>query len=500
MTFIGVDMGTTRVKALLYRPGSTGHRVVARPTPVVPTPLGDFRDAEVVVATVTGCIGDLLAGMSGRERAEIEGIGLTSLSEEMVLVTSDGFSAAAMPAWYTSVAAEQAVARGLDPSFSWSKLRWARDQADSASASSGLPPAVDPASITRVTTLNSYVAGRLGGVTDYAIDHSHASRSGFFDVAAAEWRRDIFAATGWDAAVLPELVETGTVVSHIASHLAEQWQIAASATIVLAGHDHFCGAYGNGVRGDGQLYVSAGTSEAHCLILDDLPRHALPPGFGVGRFVDGTRFYLHRQLAAGHLYRQWTALLGLDGDAARVDETQLLFAEPLGSRGTIVIPGFDGDTGSSLLNLSPQGTSHTVLRALLEGLACAALRIDEELMATTDRTISRIVAAGIPCQSPFWQQLRAHLAPAPLFISDEEEAPAVGAAMLCERATRGVDAAGTATVLPVQTDDRLASAYRDVYTRFVEELARVGAPAGAAVASGAAASASDSPPTSSPTT
>jgi sugar (pentulose or hexulose) kinase len=217
-------------------------------------------------------------------------------------------------------------------------------------------------------------------------------------------------------------------------------------------------------------------------------------------------FYLHRQLASGHLYRQWTALLGLDGDAARADETRLLFAEPLGSRGTVVIPGFDGDTGSSLLNLSPQSTSHTVLRALLEGLACAALRIDEELMSATDRTITRIIAAGIPCQSPFWQQLRAHLAPAPLFISDEEEAPALGAAMLCEHATRGVDAAGTTTVQPVPTDDRLASAYRDVYARFEQELARVGAPVGSAAASGAAsasgAAASDSalPPTSSPTT
>jgi len=481
MTFIGVDIGTTRIKALLYRSGDTGHRVVARPTPVVATPLGDFRDAEAVVATVAGCIGNLLSGMSDDERTEIEGIGLTSLSEEMVLVTSDGLSAGAMPAWYTSVAAEQAIARGLDPSFSWSKLRWARDQAELATAPTTQPPTVDPASITRVTTVNSYVAGRLGGVTGYPIDHSHASRSGFFDVVSGQWQLDVFAATGWDTTHLPELVETGTVVSSIAPHFAERWQIAASATIVLAGHDHFCGAYGNGVRGDGQLYVSAGTSEAHCLILDELPRHPLPPGFGVGRFVDGTHFYLHRQLASGHLYRQWTSLLGLDSDPARADETRLLFAEPLGSRGTVVIPGFDGDTGSSLLNLSPQSTSYTVLRALLEGLACAALRIDDELMSVTDRTITRIVAAGIPCQSPFWQQLRAHLSPAPLFISDEEEAPAVGAAMLCERATRGLDTAGAAAVLPVQTDDRLADAYHHVYVRFEEELARLITPAASAL-------------------
>jgi sugar (pentulose or hexulose) kinase len=473
MTFIGVDIGTTRIKALLYRSDGTGHRVVARSTPTVPTSLGDFRDAETVVTTVTGCIGELLAALSARERAEIEGFGLTSLSEEMVLVTSDGLSAAAMPAWYTSVATEQAIVRGLDPSFSWSKLRWAHDQADLSTAAATQSPTVDPASITRVTTLNSYVAGRLGGVVGYPVDHSHASRSGFFDVVSATWNRDVFRETGWDAALLPELVETGTVVSTIAEQLAEQWSIPTNATIVLAGHDHFCGAYGNGVRSDGQLYVSAGTSEAHCMILDELPRQPFPPGFGVGRFVDGKHFYLHRQLASGHLYRQWTALLGLDTDTARSHETQSLFTEPVGSRGTVVIPGFDGDTGSSLLHLSSQGTPHTVLRALLEGLACAALHIDEELMSMTDRPINRVVAAGIPCQSPFWQQLRAHLAPAPLFISDEEEAPAIGAAMLCERATRGTDAASTTSSRPAQADDRLTDAYRDVFSRFEEQLARL---------------------------
>lgn len=479
MTFVGIDIGTTRIKALLYGSGGTRHRVVARPTPTAPTPLGDFRDAEAVVATVTGCVDDLVAGLSAGERAEIEGFGLTSLSEEMVLVGSDGLSAAAMPAWYTSVAAEQAISRGLDPSFSWSKLRWARDHADGRhTAAPTQSPAVDPASITRVTTLNSYVAGRLGDVAGYPVDHSHASRSGFFDVASATWIADVFTETGWNAGLLPELVETGTVVSGLAGRLAERWQIPAEATIVLAGHDHFCGAYGNGVRGDGQLYVSAGTSEAHCLILDELPQQQLPAGFGVGRFVDGTHFYLHRQLASGHLYRQWSTLLGLDNDAARANETQSLLAEPLGSRGTVVIPAFDGDTGSSLLHLSSQATPHTVLRALLEGLACAALHIDEELMSTTDRTINRIVAAGIPCQSPFWQELRAHLAPAPLFISDEEEAPALGAAMLCERATHGMDAAGTVSLRPVQTDDRLADAYHDVFTRFEEQLGRLAAPAG----------------------
>ncbi|SDS53759.1 FGGY-family carbohydrate kinase [Microterricola viridarii] len=477
MTFIGIDIGTTRTKALLYRPGSPSRRIVASATPTVSTHLGDFRDAEAVFATVVDCISMLLADLRPAERAEIEGIGLTSLSEEVVLVTSSGITAGPMPAWYTSVAKAQALDAGIDPSFSWTKLSWAFEQLSSARSPSFTEHAV--AAIKQVTTLNSYVAGRLAGIDRYPVDESHASRSGFFDVRSGQWQRAIFEQTGWKAELLPELVVPGSVVSTVDPGLAAQWGLPPAARVVLAGHDHFCGAFGNGVREDGQLYISAGTSEAHCLIVSELPKFPLPPTVGVGRFVDGTHFYLHRQLASGHLYRQWTGLLGIDDEDSRSQEDQKLFAEPIGSRGTTIIPGFDGDTSSSVLNVKAGSSPHTVLRALLEGLACAALHIDRELVTFTNRPIERIIASGIPCQSPFWQHLRGHVTAAPLYITDEEEAPALGAALLCQRATAGAATIGTDCITSshaTTTDASLEADYDKLFSRFERELARTATP------------------------
>lgn len=469
MTFLGVDIGTSRTKVLLYRAGSPDRPVVARATPTVSTPLGDFRDADAVFATVVDCISRLVAELPPAERAEIEGIGLTSLSEEVVLVTSSGTSAGPMPAWYTTVAKQRAMNVGIDPSFSWTKLSWAFEQA--RCATSPYLNGHDVAAIRQVTTLNSYVAGRLGGADQYPVDESHASRSGFFDVRSGGWQRAMFEQTGWDAGLLPELVAPGTVVSKVDRSLAMEWGMPPTATVVLAGHDHFCGAFGNGIRHDGQLYISAGTSEAHCLIVSELPDFPLPPSVGVGRFVDGTHFYLHRQLASGHLYRQWTSLLGIDDESSRARESELLIAEPLGSRGTTIIPAFDGAPSSSVLHLNAGSSVHTVLRALLEGLACAALHIDRELATFVSRPIERIIASGIPCQSSFWQHLRAHVTAAPLYITTEEEAPALGAALLCQRATVGTDGT-TASLRPVRTDPALAAGYDELYSRFERELAR----------------------------
>lgn len=473
MTFLGIDIGTSRTKVLLYRADSPDRRVVARVTPTISTPLGDFRDADAVFATVVDCISTLVADLPPSERAEIEGIGLTSLSEEVVLVTSSGTSAGPMPAWYTTVAKERAMKVGIDPSFSWTKLSWAFEQAHSTT--SPYLNGHDVSAIRQVTTLNSYVTGRLGGTDQYPVDESHASRSGFFDVRSGEWQRAMFEKTGWDAQLLPELVTPGTVVSKVDRDLATEWGIPPTATVVLAGHDHFCGAFGNGVRHDGQLYLSAGTSEAHCLIVRELPDLPLPPSVGVGRFVDGTHFYLHRQLASGHLYRQWTSLLGLDDERSRARESELLFAEPLGSRGATIIPALDGEPSSSVLHLNAGSSAHTVLRALLEGLACAALHIDRQLATFMSRPIERIIASGIPCQSPFWQHLRGHVTAAPLYVTDEEEAPALGAALLCQRATIGTDRTMT-SLRAVHKDPALAAGYDELYSRFERDLARQAVP------------------------
>lgn len=122
---------------------------------------------------------------------------------------------------------------------------------------------------------------------------------------------------------------------------------------------------------------------------------------------------------------------------------------------------------------------HTVLRALLEGLACAALHIDRELVTFTNRPIERIIASGIPCQSPFWQHLRGHVTAAPLYITDEEEAPALGAALLCQRATAGAATIGTDCITSshaTTTDASLEADYDKLFSRFERELARTATP------------------------
>ena len=451
MIFVGVDIGTTRTKALAYDAETAERVVVAHPTPVLSSSEGDLRHADDVRQVVLDALGELFGGLTEPQRLRVAGIGVTSLSEEVVLLGSDAVPLAAMPTWYNQQAGRQAALQaGLDPSFSWAKLRWASDRV--------------AGEVAMVTTLSGYVSDWLTGSGRFAVDHSHASRTGFFDLGSAAWLPEVFEASGWPAEVLPPLVPTGSSVGSLAPALAEAWGIPDTVTVTLAGHDHFCGAFGLGVRGDGQLYVSAGTSEAHCLIVDELPDGPLPDGVGIGRFVDGERFYLHRQLPAGHLYQHWRGLLGLEHQSQE-EETAALAGIPVGSEGAVLVPGVDTDNRSWLLGLPAGAAATTVLRALFEGLGCAALDIDSGLAAVSGREVTSVIAAGVPCSSDLWQEVRAHLAPAPLSISTETEAPAFGAALLAQRSVTGAPAPAQPTVA-VETCDELRAAYRSVHGRF----------------------------------
>jgi sugar (pentulose or hexulose) kinase len=463
MTFIGIDIGTTRIKALLYDPASPVRRVTARRTPVTPSALGDLRDAEAVLAAVTGCLDELLEAATPDERAALAGIGVTALSEEVVLLDEHGSPAGPMPTWYNREAGTSAAReRGIDTSFSWAKLRWAFDEITDG----GSPcfPGMRPADVAGMTTLSGYIADRLAAAGRFVIDHSHASRTGFFDVRTATWDPHAFGSSGWPVSALPGLVPTGTVVGALDATFAERWGVPSATAVALAGHDHFCGAFAVGVRGEGEVYLSAGTSEAHCLIVDDPPSGPLPDGVGLGRYVDGQRFYLHRQLPSGHLYQQWRGLLGL-ADLTQAEEAEVLAAQPVGSGGATVVPGTGTDARSSFLSVDTDAGAATLLRALLEGLACAALETDRDLERISRRPITAIVASGVPCRSPFWQELRGQLSAAPLTISDEEEAPALGAALIVQQSTTGRDVERSPTI-PVIPDPRRSDAYRAVFERY----------------------------------
>ncbi|MEU8475830.1 FGGY-family carbohydrate kinase [Streptomyces hygroscopicus] len=434
MKYVGVDIGTTRTKAVVY--DAERRRVTAeaaRPTPVEHTGDGPVRDAAAVVRTVADAVAEAVRDLDGPPPAAVS---LASLSEEIVLVGADGSPLLPVLTWYNPLGREYAdhpagpgadrLPAGADPSFSVFTLRWLAEHRPRQLKET-----------ERVTGLAGFVAGQLAGHRpgELTMDWSHASRTGWFDVPTGTWITPAVEWAGAHGGVLPRLVRPGAAVGALAADVSERCGLPAGIPVVSAGHDHFCGAYGCGIRQPGESFVSAGTSEAH-LILTDTPPVPDPggPRTDIGRFVDGELFYVHRNLPSGHLYQHWLRLLGLT-DQDRLHE--LMAAGPPGSDGIRCLITPDGPPSADFLHVGIGTDRITLMRALSEGLAMASREVSRSLRAATGRRPTRSVAAGVPTRQPLWRELRAATTAGELLTVDQPESAALGAALLAQRALTG---------------------------------------------------------------
>jgi xylulokinase len=263
------------------------------------------------------------------------------------------------------------------------------------------------------------------------MDHSHASRTGLFDAPTRSWRAEGLDVVGMGHLSLPQLVPSGTVVGRLGAEAAAALDVAPGVPLVSGGHDHFCGALAAGARSPGDLFISAGTSEAHLLVTDSLDPESTA-GSEIGCFVTDGLFYLHAALPSGALYLTWTRLLGLD-PADPLDA--LLGSEPVGSRG--VRGRISSDRRLSLEGMPLDVTAATVLRAIMETTAVASRDMTRDLSRTADRAITRRVLAGTPVASRAWREIRSAVGEGAAAFVDAREATALGAAHLAVRGVTG---------------------------------------------------------------
>lgn len=436
MIAIGVDIGTTRTKVLGLDIGSGETRALeSAPTPMQQGVDGDAHQAVDVLETVI----ELMAGVSATLDAgdQVTAICVASVGEEVVLLDHDDRPVGDTMAWYDPRGFEEAEAFAAgpgagvalsqrwppDPTFSLFKLMWTRDHRPDAYLAA-----------TSWTDLGDYVLMGLGGAP--VMDWSHASRAGAFDLVERAWDIETIAAAGLRVG-FPRLVPSGTVIGTVKAEIAERTGLPSGVPVVTGGHDHLCAAFGAGVRSTAELFLSAGTSEAHLALLD------APVLSGDGRYridqgcyVDAATYYAHINIHSGHFFRQWRELLYRDvPDEAMYSEVE---AVPLGAEG-IAFELLD-DLRHGRLDSVPYGAGRDrLMRAILEGLAQRSADIVDCLEGASGRPFRLILAAGHPTRVPIWKTIRMAAYDRPMAAVDEPESAAFGAAVIGAQA---VSAAG----------------------------------------------------------
>ncbi len=298
---VGLDIGTTRSKALVLEVSGRQAALVEAATPWT----SGNRGTETSGPALLGLAVDLLAraieaAEQGIGRVRVLGVGVAGLGESGVLLDPAGEPCAPVIAWFdqrgtrevqrlgasATCLADRFVRRtGLpwDSQASLAKLLWLQ--------STG----VALTSAHRWSSVPEWVVYRLGG--RLVREPSLASRTGLVDQATGHVWQEGLAEAGLPTTLLPPPVLAGEAVGSL--RFAGLPAALQGAALTVAGHDHPVAAIGAGAMGPDELFNSSGTA--------DVVARSLP-----GSLDDDQRELLVRSgLSAGaHVLPGTTLLLG----------------------------------------------------------------------------------------------------------------------------------------------------------------------------------------------
>ncbi len=487
---MGLDLGTTNIKALAFDQHGVTLSEASLPTPVHPSgeDHAHYEPEEIWRATASA-IRSALDGLGPNDH--VVGIAAGSVGEAAVPIDADGRPTHPAIAWFDKRTEpqcralvkrmggrEMAAITGLatEPIFGIFKLKWIQENAPDAYAR------------TR-TWLNmaDYAAFRLCGVA--ASDYSLASRTYALDLAKLEWSDTMISEAGVDGTIFPPLCASGTALGTISADAAAATGLPRDCVVSPGGHDHVCGALAAGVLHEGATLNSMGSAEFVLNLLEGCPDdfEATDLGMDHGVLVTEVAHYFR---AAGcrtsGVAVDWAKhLFGGDGPEGLA---QVATQAAPGSGGVRFLPhlryatppyGSKPATGV-FWGLHPAVTRADMCRAILEGLAFdTQCLIDAMASLPAGSQPTQIRAIGGSTRNDLFMAIKAAMAPCPLVVLSQPEAVSQGAAIFAGVAA-GVYAdarAGVAAIAKevreVPRDSELTEAYRELFSeKAISDLRR----------------------------
>lgn len=277
---VGVDVGTTRVKAGLISLDGRELGRAAVPTVWQQRATGAEARPDDFVRAVKET---LAAALASAPPGDIVGVGITSMAETAVLVDADGGAVGPAIAWYdhraeadvaemeaelTREEVDRQTGLGVGPIPTVAMVRWLmRNHPETRRA-------------VTVLSVAEWVVHSLGG--SIAAELSLASRTGALAINGRRWWPEVIAWAGLPETMFPQLAPAGRSWGRVRGAEAGLERVEGAA-LTVAGHDHLVAAIGSGVTTAGQVMDSCGTAEA---LVRAIPANVeCDPGRGLSRGI-----------------------------------------------------------------------------------------------------------------------------------------------------------------------------------------------------------------------
>ncbi|MDR4996377.1 xylulokinase [Bacillus altitudinis] len=278
-----------------------------------------------------------------------------------------------------------------------------------------------------------YVRFRLTGTVH--IDYSDAAGTLLLDIGEQAWSEEICQAFDIPPHICPPLISSEEEVGTLFPHISRETGIEEGAKVFAGGADNACGAIGADILSSGRTLCSIGTSGVILSYEEDHERE-LQGNLHLFHHAKKDAFYtMGVTLSAGYSLNWVKHLLAPEESfqsllEGAVDVTPgangLLFTPYLVGERT---PHADSIIRGSLIGLDSRHERAHVVRAVLEGITFS-LNESIALFRQAGKHIDSIVSIGGGARSRTWLQMQADIFQAEVIQLDNEQGPALGAAML----------------------------------------------------------------------
>ncbi len=445
MNFIGIDVGTSSIKALLVDP--TGN-VLATSNPEypfqTPAPLCAETDPDVWWDATCKAIRELLAVTDPQL---VSGIGLTGQMHGLVLIDEKGAPLRPCIMWNDQrsfqeceemterIGAAEVLRITGNPilaGFTAPKLRWVEKNEPEIFAK-----------ISKVLLPKDFIRYRLTG--EFFSEMSDASGTSMLNVGERKWSEEILEAMGWSMSWLPELTESTVASAKISSDASARTGLIVNTPVVAGGGDQAAQAVGCGIVEEGMVSATLGTSG---VVFAQSDEYRVEPDGKLHAFchaVPGKWHLMGVMLSAAGSFQWYKNQLGEEeqrreqnGEGNAYDLlTHAAAAIDPGCEGLLFLPYLSGERtpypdphakGAFVGMTLRHGKAH-LTRAVLEGVSYG-LKDSLSLMQALGVQPAKIILSGGGARSELWKQMLSDIFETPCCLVNATEGAAYGAALL----------------------------------------------------------------------
>lgn len=469
MSYLGIDIGTSGVKALLMdRAGKAlGEATAKAVEPVRPHPGWSEQNPRDWWDAVTKAL-DSLSKSHPTEMAAVRGIGLSGhmhgatllgANDEVLrpcILWNDGRSAAECGEMEAANPRLRDIAGNIAmPGFTAPKIAWVRKHEPEIFAK-----------LKKVLLPKAYVRLLLTGT--YVEDMSDAAGTLWLDVGKRDWSDELLALTGLNRSHMPDLVEGSASSGTLKPELASRWGMGKNVVVAGGAGDNAAAACGIGAIQPGEGFVSLGTSGVLFVSNDRFRPNTAGAVHAFCHAVPNTWHQMGVILSAtdslnwlSHITGKGQAELSAAAEANFIGPGEEIFLPYLSGERT---PHNNAGARGSFVGLSHLSDQARLAQAVMEGVTFA-FRDCQRVLKDAGTTFGQLLAVGGGSRSALWLKLIATNLDTEIALPEDGDfGGALGAARLGLCAAEVADPAEVMTMPGIKQVIKPDASLRDAYT------------------------------------